>query len=77
MSVKKRFMVGAGVAVALAALAIAAGYRYVTSGGLIARQTPGSIETATTRWVLDLSVPSKAKELMEAWSAHVEGLVRA
>ena len=63
MSVKKRFMVGAGVAVALAALAIAASYQYVTSGGLIARQTPGSIETATTRWVLDLSVPSKAKEL--------------
>ena len=42
--------------------ALAVGYWYISSGGLIARQTPSSIETNAATWVLNLSVPSKAKQ---------------
>ena len=52
----------AGV-VAVTALAAVAGYKYIRSGGLIARQTPSSVEAATAQWLLNLSVPASAKQL--------------
>ncbi len=61
MSLKKRVALAA--VIALTALAIGGVYRYISSGGLIARQTPGSIEAAAAHWVLNLSVSSKAKTL--------------
>jgi predicted CXXCH cytochrome family protein len=51
-------------AVGLALLLILAGaYRYITTGGMTARQAPHPIEAAAARWILDLSVPSHAKAL--------------
>src|SRR5262245_51243646 len=43
---------------------LGATYRYITSGGLIARQPPSRLDVAATRWVLNLSVPAKAKALI-------------
>lgn len=51
------------IVVVLLALAIGAAYWYVTSGGLIARQPPGFIETAAAHWLINVSVPSQAKAL--------------
>jgi predicted CXXCH cytochrome family protein len=42
---------------------LGAAYRYITTGGLIARQPPNRMEAAAARWVLDLSVPSSAKAM--------------
>jgi predicted CXXCH cytochrome family protein len=58
MSVKKRWIVAWIVVFA----GLGAGYWYVSSGGLIARQTPGSIESGAATWLLNLSVPSQAKQ---------------
>jgi predicted CXXCH cytochrome family protein len=49
-------VIGIAVLVALGAM-----YRYITGGGLIARQAPSRIEAAVARWVLALSIPSAAK----------------
>jgi predicted CXXCH cytochrome family protein len=40
---------------------VGATYRYITRGGLIARQAPSRVEAAVARWVLALSIPSAAK----------------
>lgn len=61
MFLKKRLTLLAIGTLALAGLALAAGYHYVTSGGLIARQMPGSLETSAARWILKISIPSQAK----------------
>jgi mono/diheme cytochrome c family protein len=42
-------------------VALGGTYRYITGGGLIARQPPNRIEAAAARWVLDLSIPSASK----------------
>jgi len=49
----------------LAAVVVVVGalFLYIRSGGLIARQTPNSMEATVTRWVLDLSIPAEAKAL--------------
>ncbi|HEY2152721.1 MAG TPA: c-type cytochrome [Vicinamibacterales bacterium] len=51
-------LIGLGI-VLLVTLGVA--YRYITAGGLIARQAPNRIEAAVAHWVLDLSVPSYAR----------------
>ncbi|MGI8989816.1 MAG: cytochrome c3 family protein [Bryobacteraceae bacterium] len=58
MSVSKRWI----LALAVVFAGLAASYLYISTGGLIARQTPSSIETNAATWVLNLSVPSKAKQ---------------
>ena len=58
MSITKRVMV---LAMILGVVGVGGAYRYVTSGGLVARQTPGSLERSATRWALNLSVPAEAK----------------
>lgn len=58
MTKMRVLLIGLGV-VLLVTLGVA--YRYITAGGLIARQAPNRIEAAAARWVLDLSVPSSAK----------------
>jgi mono/diheme cytochrome c family protein len=50
-----------GVAALLTILILGGAYHFVTSGGLIARQTPNRLEAGAARWVLDLSVPTAAK----------------
>src|SRR5262245_28861189 len=40
---------------------LASTYRYITSGGLIARQSPTRLEVAATRWLVNLSVPASAR----------------
>ena len=54
------------ILLALAVVVVALGltYRYVTSGGLIARQPVHPIEAAAAQWLLNLSVPSSAKVLV-------------
>jgi predicted CXXCH cytochrome family protein len=42
-------------------LATGAFYRYIVSGGLIARQKPVAVEALVTRWMLRLSLPKSAK----------------
>src|SRR6266550_3962644 len=53
----------AAVVVVLCALAMGALYRYIVSGGLIARQTPPAVEATVTRWMLRVSVPESAKTM--------------
>src|SRR4051812_32906521 len=60
MFTKTRALLLVAVGVVLL-LTLAASYRYIVMGGLIARQAPNRIEAAAARWVLDLSVPSSAK----------------
>ena len=62
------------LAAVIAAITTFAGYNYIRSGGLIARQTPSAVETAAANWLLYLSVPATAKELknpIEATSASL------
>src|SRR5947209_8588209 len=53
----------------IAVLAIGAIYRYIVSGGLIARQKPPALEVAVARWVLHASVPGQTKNLKNPLSA--------
>src|SRR5215218_11397737 len=41
---------------------LGASYWYVTSGGLVARQTPHRLEANAARWLLALSVPARERE---------------
>jgi predicted CXXCH cytochrome family protein len=59
MSTTKRVILAA--VVVLGVLAAGAGYTYITSGGLIARQKPGAVETAAAQFLVNLSVPEKTK----------------
>lgn len=53
-------LIGALVAVVIMA-ALGGLYLYITTGGLIARQIPSSMEAAAAEWVLNLSVPLAAR----------------
>lgn len=59
MSVHKRASLA--IVVLFALLIAGAAYHYVTSGGLIARQTPSPLEAAAARWIVNLSVPRAAR----------------
>lgn len=59
----KRTSLIAGLVVLLVFLSGGALYRYIVTGGLIARQTPTTLEAGFARWALDLSVPSESKQL--------------
>jgi predicted CXXCH cytochrome family protein len=69
MSFRKRVTLVAAMALALLAIAMGAFYRYIVSGGLIARQKPLAVEASLTRWVLHLSVPDLANKLKNPLSA--------
>jgi predicted CXXCH cytochrome family protein len=69
MSFRKRATLTVAV---IAALAIGAIYRYILSGGLIARQKPPALEVTVARWVLHASVPQKAKTLKNPLSAAAD-----
>ena len=71
MTVKKRMTIWLGALLILMALGIAGAYRYIASGGMIARQKPPAIEVVAARWPLDLSVPRQMKELKNPLSAPV------
>ncbi len=58
MSLTKRISLAAMI---VGVLAVGGAYRYVTSGGLIARQVPGPLETSATRWALNVSDPAETK----------------
>jgi predicted CXXCH cytochrome family protein len=53
----------------LLAAVIGALYHYIVSGGLIARQKPSATETAIAQWLVDMSIPQKAKEMKNPLSA--------
>jgi len=61
VSFKKSVTVTGIVVVVLIVLAGGALYKYIVSGGLIARQKPPAVETTVTRWMLEVSVPESAK----------------
>jgi hypothetical protein len=63
MSLKKGVTLTAIIVVILIALASGVLYRYIVSGGLIARQKPVAAETNVTRWMLNVSVPDSAKAM--------------
>lgn len=60
MSGNKRLILAA-IVVGLCAMLV--GYWYISTGGLIARQKPGIIESVATKWLLSFSIPSKMKQL--------------
>jgi predicted CXXCH cytochrome family protein len=66
---RTRTKVAAGAALALV-VAAGAGYRYISTGGLIARQTPGAMETRLAGWVVKASVPAAAKAMRNPLSGE-------
>src|SRR6266852_3315930 len=69
MSFRKRVTFTVAV---IAALVIGATYRYILSGGLIARQKPPALEVVVARWVLHASVPGQMKDLNNPLSAAAD-----
>jgi predicted CXXCH cytochrome family protein len=63
MSKLRLLLVIAGVASAIAAVLLISAFWYIRSGGMIARQTPNSMEAAAARWVLDMSIPAEARNM--------------
>ena len=63
IKLKKRGAIWFAALFVLVSLGMAGVYRYIVSGGMIARQKPPAIEAAAARWILNLSVPRQAKEL--------------
>jgi predicted CXXCH cytochrome family protein len=63
----------AAIGVALFALAMGALYKYIVSGGLIARQKPPAVEAIVTRWMLGVSVPDSAKIMKNPLMADAGG----
>jgi predicted CXXCH cytochrome family protein len=56
-------------------LLLGLGYRYITTGGLRARQKPSAVESVIARELVDFSVPAAAKAVMNPLDdadAHVE-----
>jgi hypothetical protein len=49
MSFRKRVTLTAAIVIVLFALAMGGLYRYIVSGGLIARQKPPAVEASVTR----------------------------
>ena len=73
MSFRKRAALTTGIVVVLLALATGAVYKYIVSGGLIARQKPPAVEKSVTRWILRVSVPESAKILKNPLRADTGG----
>jgi len=65
----KRVILAAAIVVVLFVLALGGAYRYITTGGLIARQKPPAVEASVTRWALRASVPEAAKKLQNPLAA--------
>ena len=53
----------------------AVAYRYIVTGGLVARQKPGLVETRVAGWVLGLSVPTSAKSLKNPLTSDASATV--
>ena len=62
MSALRSILALAGIASIVAGVIVIGGYRYVRSGGMVARQTPGVVESTVARWVLNLSIPNDARD---------------
>jgi hypothetical protein len=60
MPFRKRVILALAIVVVLFVLVLGAAYRYITTGGLIARQVPLGVEASVTRWALRMSVPPRA-----------------
>ena len=73
MFFKKRLTLTVAIVAVLFALAIGALYRYIVSGGLIARQKPPAAEVSVTRWMLRVSVPDSAKTMKNPLMADASG----
>jgi predicted CXXCH cytochrome family protein len=58
---------------ALVLLALLIGYCFVTTGGMIARRKPPTLEAFLARHVLNLSIPDDAKLLKNPLDASVDG----
>jgi hypothetical protein len=69
MPFRKRVTLAVAIVVVLFVLALGAAYRYITTGGLIARQKPSAVEASVTRWALRMSVPESAKKLQNPLAA--------
>src|ERR1700686_1776978 len=69
MSFGKRVARITAIVVVLCAVAMSALYRYIVSGGLIARQKPSRSETSIARWMVRVSVPQAWKTLKNPLSA--------
>ena len=63
MAFKKRTAMWLVALLLLVSLVIAGAYRFVISGGMIARQKSTAFEKVAGRFILNLSVPRQAKEL--------------
>jgi predicted CXXCH cytochrome family protein len=61
------------VLAAIAALAALVGYRYITHGGMIARQAPPSVEAYLASSLLNLSIPAAAQHLASPLDASELG----
>jgi mono/diheme cytochrome c family protein len=69
MSFGKRMTLAVAIVVVLFVLALGAAYRYIRTGGLIARQKPLAVEASVTMWALRTSVPESAKKLRNPLAA--------
>src|ERR1700694_1483855 len=70
MAFRKKLTLALAVVFVLFIFALGAAYRYITTGGLIARQKPPAVEASVTRWALRTSVPESAKKLQNPLAAH-------
>lgn len=59
---QKLLLIASGASAVAIAVLLVSGYWYVRSGGMIARQPPNSMEAAAARFVLDMSIPSEARD---------------
>jgi predicted CXXCH cytochrome family protein len=48
-------------------------YRYVTSGGMIARRDPPAVEKFVAGWLVDVSIPTQAKSMANPLAANAGG----
>jgi predicted CXXCH cytochrome family protein len=63
LPLRKRIFLSILAFVIFCALAVAAVYYFVVSGGLVARQKPWAFETMVAQRLVDLSIPNEAKTL--------------
>ena len=74
MTIEKRTIQGVCLAaLILVVVALGAGYRYIVSGGLIARQKPPAVEVKVANAMLKLSVPAAAKARKNPLAAAYSG----
>ena len=62
LPVRRRVLLIIGALGAIGALVGGAGYHYIVSGGLIARQRPSTLERVLARSLIELSIPEKARK---------------